>query len=52
MFFVKLFDNYLKADFIINEKTVLSKMDRLNDIENLGTFTREIKSHKYEFIEN
>ena len=52
MFKIKLYENHLKADLIINDKVVLSFIDTVNDIENLGTFTREINTHKYEFVNN
>lgn len=50
IFYIKLYDNYLEAELKINDKTILNFKDTLLDINNLGTFHREIKEQKYEFI--
>jgi hypothetical protein len=48
---VELFDFYQIIDLKLDDKTLFSFKDTLNDKSNLSTFTRTIKNHEYIFNE-
>lgn len=48
---VKLFDNYILVDYMLDNKIVLSFTDIMLDCNNLSTFSREILNQEYKFID-
>jgi hypothetical protein len=47
---IKIEEKCLTVDYKINGKTILSFTDTMEDVNNLGTFTREFENQIYNFI--